>query len=88
MPRKRAVERRLYPKHQRIQSSSLGRGYFPGFGVKAIIASLQASPAGKNGGGLKTLRRAMRCRPGIGPLERSEERRVGKECRSRWSPDH
>src|SRR5690554_104368 len=22
------------------------------------------------------------------PLERSEERRVGKECRSRWSPDH
>ena len=27
----------------------------------------------------------------IGPLgwqERSEERRVGKECRSRWSPYH
>src|SRR3712207_9112979 len=22
------------------------------------------------------------------PLSRSEERRVGKECRSRWSPDH
>src|SRR5438034_3233559 len=21
-------------------------------------------------------------------LERSEERRVGKECRSRWAPDH
>ena len=21
-------------------------------------------------------------------LRRSEERRVGKECRSRWSPDH
>ena len=21
-------------------------------------------------------------------LMRSEERRVGKECRSRWSPDH
>ena len=21
-------------------------------------------------------------------LPRSEERRVGKECRSRWSPDH
>ena len=21
-------------------------------------------------------------------LKRSEERRVGKECRSRWSPDH
>ena len=23
-----------------------------------------------------------------GGLTRSEERRVGKECRSRWSPDH
>ena len=21
-------------------------------------------------------------------VDRSEERRVGKECRSRWSPDH
>src|SRR5437016_11654446 len=25
---------------------------------------------------------------GSEPKERSEERRVGKECRSRWSPDH
>src|SRR5690606_41173867 len=24
----------------------------------------------------------------IGELQRSEERRVGKECRSRWAPDH
>mgnify|MGYP006979344216 CR=1 FL=1 len=24
----------------------------------------------------------------IGELQRSEERRVGKECRSRWSPYH
>src|SRR5690554_3742448 len=24
----------------------------------------------------------------IGAVPRSEERRVGKECRSRWSPDH
>src|SRR5437016_10421658 len=23
-----------------------------------------------------------------GAVQRSEERRVGKECRSRWSPDH
>src|SRR2546426_10076405 len=26
--------------------------------------------------------------PGPGPGPRSEERRVGKECRSRWSPYH
>ena len=24
----------------------------------------------------------------IPAVDRSEERRVGKECRSRWSPDH
>ena len=24
----------------------------------------------------------------VGTLSRSEERRVGKECRSRWSPYH
>src|SRR5437016_11108625 len=26
--------------------------------------------------------------PGFGHSDRSEERRVGKECRSRWSPKH
>src|SRR2546430_14914679 len=26
--------------------------------------------------------------PSTGRLSRSEERRVGKECRSRWAPDH
>src|SRR4051794_41685832 len=26
--------------------------------------------------------------PAADPNGRSEERRVGKECRSRWSPDH
>src|SRR5256886_12782730 len=26
--------------------------------------------------------------PGLDLVERSEERRVGKECRSRWSPYH
>src|SRR6266849_7766175 len=29
-----------------------------------------------------------RSAPDAGLQERSEERRVGKECRSRWSPDH
>src|SRR5437899_10437109 len=26
--------------------------------------------------------------PILGTISRSEERRVGKECRSRWAPDH
>src|SRR5574337_2222899 len=35
------------------------------------------------------LRRRLRERFGVVPQEiRSEERRVGKECRSRWSPYH
>src|SRR3712207_3840729 len=30
----------------------------------------------------------LRCRYHMSPFSRSEERRVGKECRSRWSPYH
>src|SRR5438874_6861697 len=30
----------------------------------------------------------LESRSGCGLIDRSEERRVGKECRSRWSPDH
>src|SRR5438552_7345750 len=44
---------------------------------------------------VRRVSRAGRCRPRRGPRcrrgrkrMRSEERRVGKECRSRWSPDH
>src|SRR5256885_9957246 len=37
--------------------------------------------------GLALIDKAMRHRRS-GPYQRSEERRVGKECRSRWSPYH
>ena len=37
-------------------------------------------------GGMNTPRRIEAARQGL--VERSEERRVGKECRSRWSPYH
>ena len=30
----------------------------------------------------------LRGQPGLSVSQRSEERRVGKECRSRWSPYH
>src|SRR2546425_10376588 len=33
-------------------------------------------------------RKAIRISAAVGPAARSEERRVGKECRSRWSPYH
>src|SRR5260370_26148152 len=37
---------------------------------------------------LVRLRKALALLAGIGRSDRSEERRVGKECRSRWSPYH
>src|SRR5690348_8238240 len=37
---------------------------------------------------MKNLVRALLLLPFIVPTVRSEERRVGKECRSRWSPYH
>src|SRR6201996_6632128 len=41
-------------------------------------------------GGIAELLRAFKAEHGplYGLVNRSEERRVGKECRSRWSPDH
>ena len=40
---------------------------------------------GGNGAGKSTMLNAV---AGTWPVDRSEERRVGKECRSRWSPYH
>ena len=37
---------------------------------------------------LTSIQRMDVTRSRIGDLDRSEERRVGKECRSRWSPYH
>src|SRR5207253_8566177 len=46
-------------------------------------------PRARNGGVFQPLRRLLlwrRTRRTIGHRPRSEERRVGKECRSRWAP--
>src|SRR5262249_60582460 len=40
------------------------------------------------GSGPRTWRQAARLSPSRYSITRSEERRVGKECRARWSPDH
>ena len=50
-----------------------------------------AGHAGANGSGYGThflVRLAAPAFAGKSRLTRSEERRVGKECRSRWSPYH
>ena len=50
---------------------------------KRIVIS-GAGPAASTAGELAPLMKAER----LGSSTRSEERRVGKECRSRWSPYH
>src|SRR3712207_112902 len=75
--------------------------YFPG--VHAVDGvDLEILPgevhvvAGENGAGKSSLMKLLSQveRPSGGEIEisgepvRSEERRVGKECRSRWSPYH
>src|SRR3712207_8968571 len=45
-----------------------------------VVQALAASPLGE-------LQLAPALQPAL-DAARSEERRVGKECRSRWSPDH
>src|SRR5439155_6576342 len=37
---------------------------------------------------MRELFEPLHCALFVDPLQRSEERRVGKECRSRWSPYH
>ena len=39
-------------------------------------------------GSLIKLQNALAAEQGLVKISRSEERRVGKECRSRWSPYH
>src|SRR5687768_18576224 len=52
----------------------------------------RCTPAGRKARYMPESARAARIRPqespSCAPARRSEERRVGKECRSRWSPYH
>src|SRR2546427_12481284 len=53
--------------------------------ISAIALLLPIDPAGD---GCKRKHDALGPPPQFPELPRSEERRVGKECRSRWSPYH
>ena len=55
-----------------------------------VLAALDDAIADdkKYGNGPEQIARWARSRDGREVLSRSEERRVGKECRSRWSPYH
>src|SRR5689334_23697482 len=47
------------------------------------ICTVRSAAAGNRARGRRALPH-----PSLSPADRSEERRVGKECRSRWSPYH
>ena len=76
---------------------------FPRVGICKRFSHIKDNMQNKNGcAGKKRIRERVRVRVGVRvrvrvrvrvfikpiPLSRSEERRVGKECRSRWSPYH
>ena len=63
--------------YEEYSSSRVAGVFFAAFGAGAVLGSLVA------------VRLVGRYDPlRLGATERSEERRVGKECRSRWSPYH
>ena len=58
---------------------------------KAPISIFEALSAEHEGEGIITIYQPASVKAAVGKvsgLTRSEERRVGKECRSRWSPYH
>src|SRR5256885_16701683 len=50
--------------------------------------TFQSNKQTKYDGSISFGRHTLRYRAGVNRIQRSEERRVGKECRSRWSPYH
>src|SRR5882724_13393944 len=54
-------------------------------GAERLSKSASSAPKGKKNG-LTKQAKAMKRRTKLLTTARSEERRVGKECRSRWSP--
>src|ERR1051326_2927103 len=82
-----------------INSSELARIEATAAGAKVdVLASLLAEKGLLTSGDMARLGRtasearpvlvAVNGSPAPQPTPRSEERRVGKECRSRWSPEH
>ena len=52
------------------------------------LASIEILPGWRNASGEHMAGIRITLDPGWKTYWRSEERRVGKECRYRWSPDH
>src|SRR5256886_2566603 len=95
--RKRAP--RLHPQHRAATTAGLPADaetqvvrptQQPEIAPRVVEPELEVALAVRNAAahGQPVAREAARALAGRDPLQRSEERRVGKECRSRWSPYH
>ena len=58
------------------------------FGLQAALLQVRRFRDDALAGRPFDARRTRAALQAVGEAERSEERRVGKECRSRWSPYH
>src|SRR2546421_5742922 len=87
LSRKFRVERDIASHLPKIAIISPSSGGIPvAFGVRDALSAEQIYWAEREGG--QRMFRQYVNQGEINPCIRSEERRVGKECRSRWSPYH
>ena len=61
-----------------LAADTVGRGQSPEVGADSLEQAGRTAPSGTE----------LHSRDVLLTIDRSEERRVGKECRSRWSPYH
>src|SRR3712207_7634294 len=75
----------IYPDHQRVSNDDAPPEAVSADGPAGIVADVTAPESDSS---LQAPVRWRRFRSTMWGTLRSEERRVGKECRSRWSPYH
>src|SRR2546429_2464511 len=78
-PRELLFSDKRYADAERAYAAVIGRGAGSAFFQQSLY---------KRGWSLFKQSQALESLPSFGGVLRSEERRVGKECRSRWSPYH
>src|ERR1035441_4159207 len=87
-PPKRQPSRKRWLWLPALARLSVGARYLWPKAGSAPASSTSSPKGGKKGGSGAVPVVAAKARKGNVGIYRSEERRVGKECRSRWSPYH
>ena len=71
-----------------VEGRDIGTVVFPDAAVKIFLLAAEEERARRRARDEKQARRTTTVEEERQQMARSEERRVGKECRSRWSPYH